>query len=151
MFEQADIDHIIKTPLSVKHNDAWYCRKEFWGCYIVRNGYKALTELDAPMDDFNVWNKLWKINVVPKICNFLWHCVKGVIPVRCALRGRKIQVEPECPLCGSVKETISHLVLDYNIVKKVLGTVGAASIFTSQHFNPWLDNLLNSTESSACS
>lgn len=59
-------------------------------------------------------------------------------------------MEPNCPLCGSTEETITHVVLDCNIVKQVWVATGAASIFTGQHFNSWLDNLLNSMNLSVC-
>lgn len=117
----------------------------------MRSGYKALTETEGSGTDFHAWNKLWRVKAAPKIRSFLWRCVKGVIPLRSTLRRRRIDIEPQCPLCGNAEETLAQLAFECNVVLDVWAVAGVSSIFTGNLFNPWLENILNTSEEGVCS
>lgn len=135
----------------MEHNDVLYWRNNFRGCYTVRCGYKLFTESGLHVAGFHAWNKLWKINVAPKICNFLWCCVRleALSLYAVPFVVQKLRwILSVC--CVVAKETVLHLVLEFHVVKQVWVVVGSASIFTGQHFNPWLDNFFNSVYLSSC-
>ena len=55
------------------------------------------------------WQWIWKIDILPKIINFLWLCMHNSLPVRSVLAMRGITRESCCFLCNNSSETISHL------------------------------------------
>lgn len=112
IFEPNDVDRIIKTPVNPNLADEWYWRFDVRGSYTVRSGYRLLTNLPQGNNGFKAWRKLWNLEVATKIRNLLWRCVKEILPVRATLRKRRVEVQAECPVCGSGEETVSHIFLE---------------------------------------
>ena len=52
---------------------------------------------------------IWKLDLLPRITNFLWLCLHGSIPVRGVLTKRGINCDKVCPLCKEQDESIVHL------------------------------------------
>lgn len=55
----------------------------------------------------------------PKFQLFIWKVLHRILAVKDALLGRKISVDPVCPLCGRELETIEHLFLNCDFARRV--------------------------------
>uniref|UniRef100_A0A803NWY3 RNase H type-1 domain-containing protein n=1 Tax=Cannabis sativa TaxID=3483 RepID=A0A803NWY3_CANSA len=84
------------------------------GIYTVKSGYRvaATNELEAEASTDkhtrNWWNKIWKLEVPPKVRNFIWRVCNGWIPVKTVLRYRGMKIDSKCCWCGAEDETIEH-------------------------------------------
>ena len=65
-----------------------------------------------------VWKKLWKLSIPPKVTNFMWRTLWGVLPTADALRSRMVQMDPTCPVCLQERESIHHLFLRCRLAKE---------------------------------
>ncbi|XP_028775788.1 uncharacterized protein LOC114732634 [Neltuma alba] len=75
------------------------------GLYVVKKGYvearsrrnvidgRAGSSFSLPYD---IWNKVWKLRVLPKIKNFMWRCLVGAVPVNEALVRRRCRTSELC-------------------------------------------------------
>ena len=45
------------------------------------------------------WRKIWKLNVPPKVCNFIWRACSNILPTRESLHRRRVNVDARCELC----------------------------------------------------
>lgn len=61
---------------------------------------------------------IWKLDILPKITNFLWLCMHGSIPVKDVLASSGINCDRVCPLCKCQDETILHLLRDYGVARE---------------------------------
>ena len=61
---------------------------------------------------------IWKLNILPKIVNFLWLCFHGSILVRDVLAARGINCDRVYPVCNCQDETIVHLLRDCEVAHK---------------------------------
>ena len=52
---------------------------------------------------------IWKLDILPRITNFLWLCLHGSIPVKEVLAVRGINCDKVYPLCRDQDESIVHL------------------------------------------
>ncbi|KAF3970206.1 hypothetical protein CMV_006074 [Castanea mollissima] len=52
---------------------------------------------------------IWKLDVLPKIVNFLWLILYNSMPVRDVLASRGIDCNRRCPLCKDLPKSINHL------------------------------------------
>ena len=52
---------------------------------------------------------IWKLDMLPKIVNFLWLIIHNSMPVRDVLASRGIDCERKCPLCKNHNESIIHV------------------------------------------
>nr|GMD63420.1 uncharacterized protein LOC109156589 [Ipomoea batatas] len=55
---------------------------------------------------FTKWNALWNLNMPPRLRNFLWQAVKGILPTVVNLRARGVDVEPIFPCLENAQEAI---------------------------------------------
>ena len=93
-----DVKHILQIPLREGAQDfiAWHYDSK--GIHSVKSAYKLLainskadahyqrnTAVCSNAEDSNIWSKLWKLSVPPKVRNFWWRVIKGLIPVRAIL------------------------------------------------------------------
>ncbi|XP_031094434.1 uncharacterized protein LOC115998904 [Ipomoea triloba] len=126
IFDVEDIPRIVNTPVSPAHPDAWYWKGDLKGQYTIKHGYKLLVRNTLDQDSgFGFrewrklwsskippkveWRKLWSSKIPPKVRNFLWRCVKNILPVREVLRTKGVVVSGGCPLCPSNFETVNHI------------------------------------------
>jgi hypothetical protein len=59
-----------------------------------------------------IWKKLRKIHVPPKVRSFWWRVIKDFVPTRQALKHRKMERLSVCEACGKTDETIFHALFD---------------------------------------
>ena len=55
---------------------------------------------------------IWKLDILPKIINFLWLCLQGSIPVKEVVASRGINCDKLCPICREQNESIIHMLCD---------------------------------------
>ena len=92
------MEGVFKIPLGKLDHDTWVQNAEKHGLYSVKSAYKLLainskadahyqrnTAVCSNAEDSNIWSKLWKLSVPPKVRNFWWRVIKGLIPVRAIL------------------------------------------------------------------
>ncbi|XP_019163472.1 PREDICTED: uncharacterized protein LOC109159815 [Ipomoea nil] len=115
IFHEDDVRRILATPVNILAEDTWRWPGDLRGMYAVKHGYQLLT---ANLDDsevtnqFHSWNKLWSLPVSPKVRNFLWRCIRGILPVKENLQTKRVWLGGGCPLCSSPSESTEHLLCD---------------------------------------
>ncbi|XP_019157575.1 PREDICTED: uncharacterized protein LOC109154171 [Ipomoea nil] len=111
LFLPADIDRILATPISPHIKDTWYWKGDSRGIYSVRHGYHMLTNSYLTVDphlQFTEWQRLWVLPILPKVKNFLWRCMRNVLPVREILKTKHVWASGGCPFCTYDRETMEH-------------------------------------------
>ncbi|XP_073318192.1 uncharacterized protein [Primulina huaijiensis] len=81
------------------------------GAYIVKSGYHVAMSLDVNLESRKIqgnWKALWKVDVPPKIKNFLWRACRKCLPHRINLQKRGIQVSALSVVCNKDMETSCH-------------------------------------------
>lgn len=66
-----------------------------------------------------IWKKIWKLNIPPKVRNFLWRAGSNILPTRENLRRHRVQVEPWCELCCQCRETVAHVLWECPLARNV--------------------------------
>ena len=77
-FIAPDADAILNIPVRSGGNDYWVWALEKSGCYTVKSAYRSLmtrkehaalegTTTGSSSKDIQLWNRLWKLKVVPKV------------------------------------------------------------------------------------
>jgi hypothetical protein len=94
LFFAPDADAILNIPLRRSAGEDWTAwDKEKSGVYSVRSAYRALVDKswreealrhrDSPSssdNDTDVWKRLWRLPVVPKVRVFWWRVLRGILP-----------------------------------------------------------------------
>ncbi|KAK9991108.1 hypothetical protein SO802_026093 [Lithocarpus litseifolius] len=84
---------------------------------------------------------IWKLDMLPKIVNFIWLIMHNNVPVRDVLASRGINCERLCPLCRDHIESISHLLRDCDYARnfwhKVRVPASLVNSFNSDFYD-WL-------------
>ncbi|KAF2296817.1 hypothetical protein GH714_005145 [Hevea brasiliensis] len=52
------------------------------------------------------WDRLWKLQIPPKVRDFLWPIARNVIPTRERLQQKGLDVEDDCLFCGAHKDFV---------------------------------------------
>jgi hypothetical protein len=115
-FIPSDVSAIQAIPIGRFGEDYWSWTLERSGQFSVRSCYRALAmslgranSISASgADESRYWNKLWKLNVPPKIRNFWWRVINGFIPCRQVLNRRHMEEVAFCKTCGADEESIFH-------------------------------------------
>ncbi|KAL0011861.1 hypothetical protein SO802_006969 [Lithocarpus litseifolius] len=67
----------------------------------------------------STWRKIWKLNVPPKVRNFIWRACSGCLPTRENLHKKRVSVEGKCePYCHQC-ETICHVLWECPFTRNV--------------------------------
>lgn len=69
------------------------------------------------------WNKLWILNVPPKVHSFIWRACSNCWPTRDNLHRKWVKVDARCELCCQHPETIRHLLWACLFARNVWGMV----------------------------
>lgn len=90
-----------------------------------------------------IWDKIWKIQTIPRVKSFLWlarHCKLLTNAERCK---RMFTDNPSCSLCGAVEENLLHTLRDCINSKPIwLSIVPSTrhSDFFNCDFIPWIES-----------
>lgn len=97
IFWQVDANRILQNLIAPGRDDcvAWYCNRS--GMFSMKSAYhgqwkrKFATRMynlqGNGASDLQVWNKVWKLQVLRKIKIFGWRALKGLLPC-CAILAR---------------------------------------------------------------
>lgn len=77
-----------------------------------------------------IWSVVWITNTIPKIKHFMWKLFTNSLPVMKNLRRRRMNVLPNCPVCGW-EEDIEHMIYKCGWTEIVL--MGSLGLGASQH------------------
>ena len=77
------------------------------GEFSAKSAYLANISQDPAFTFHGAW--IWKLDVLPKIANFLWLCIYKSVPVKDILASRGIIEDRIYPLCKNQPEKIEHL------------------------------------------
>lgn len=58
---------------------------------------------------FNLWGKGWGLGLRREFQLFIWKVIHHILVVKDAMLRRKIDINPSCPLCTEMPETIEHV------------------------------------------
>lgn len=82
------------------------------GNFTAKNLYNYLISQNSDnkeIIDFP-WNKLWKLQAIPRIRLFIWKLVQKALPTTSRLAAHNSEISHECPLCNNqATETEDHL------------------------------------------
>ena len=82
------------------------------GEFTTNSAYRLANQGEETAMQFNgQW--IWKLDILPRITNFLCLCLHGCIPVKEVLAVRGINCDKLCPLCREQDESIIHLLRDW--------------------------------------
>ena len=59
-------------------------------------------------DRLPIWIAVWTAQVIPKVRIFMWRLIQNIIPSAGNLRGKGIQADANCCVCGHSGETSYH-------------------------------------------
>ncbi|KAL0683422.1 hypothetical protein Bca4012_050270 [Brassica carinata] len=112
-----DIAQVLKINLSRYSTEdklVWPFTKDMK--YTVKSGYWTAThyyhegeEILRPEGSLELKNKIWDLNILPKVKQFLWRVVSGALPTSTKLCMRGINMDPTFQRCCLDDESINHV------------------------------------------
>ncbi|XP_048503164.1 uncharacterized protein LOC125498892 [Beta vulgaris subsp. vulgaris] len=117
------------------------------GRFTVKSGYWFLQNNTNNQDKKeHFWKDLWKSNIFPKWKHFIWKIMHNAVPTAENLCKRSIlQVDTNCRLCKTKRETTQHLFRDCEISKRIWkASMGIVTDQSAQiSIQDWIRNFLN--------
>jgi hypothetical protein len=120
-FIAPEADAILNMPLRRDGgDDFWAWDLERTGVYTVKSAYRSLmtqndhsTQAEGTMtgtstSEKQMWDRLWKMQVVPKVRVFWWRVLRGILPVEATLQHRHIAQLARCKVCLACNEDTMH-------------------------------------------
>ena len=121
VFIPPEAEAILNIPLrhgGVEDFLAW--AHEINGNYSVKSAYRALVTrkkraaleegaaTSTSQTEGQMWKRLWKLKVLPKVRVFWWPVVRKILRDECTLRHRYIQPLGRCKVCFAMDEDLMH-------------------------------------------
>ena len=81
---------------------------------MIRNEHLALEEgsvTESSITDKQLWTRLWKLSVVPKVRVFWWRVLHAILPVESTLKHRHIETLARCKVCLAADEDMYHALI----------------------------------------
>ena len=130
-FIAPDADAILNIPLRQGGGeDFWAWAWEKMGIYIVKSAYRALmtrnehlaleegTTTGTSETEKQLWARLWKLQMVPKVRVFWWRVLRGILPVERTLQHRHIVTTARCKVCLAADEDLMHALIHCSHAQK---------------------------------
>lgn len=124
IFLPIDTRAILGIPVRSQEEDWWAWEPEKFGDYTVKSAYRKLSEANMAQTDLSPgvsndesWNRLWKLNVPPKVKVFWWRVLHEFLPAKVILHHRHIEPTSFCDVCGADSESIKHVLTDCTIAR----------------------------------
>jgi hypothetical protein len=123
-FVAPEADAILNIPLRRGGGEdflAWNLEKT--GTYSVKSAYHSLMTrnevstlaegmvTETSNSEKQMWNKLWKLHVVPKVRVFWWRVLRGILTVESTLQYRHITPLARCKVCLEANENMMHALI----------------------------------------
>lgn len=129
IFNSRDVEAILKVPISDGDlEDIWYWRGDIRGVYTVRSTYRLLrqeTHNNFIQSDFTSWDRIWKLNLPPRLQNLIWRGAHGIIQTRYALLCKRVYTDSNCPFYNMEMEINVHIFLQCMHADQVWSTLGS--------------------------
>lgn len=84
--------------------------------YSVKSGYWVMTHelagdevINPPPGSLVLKSQVWKLDILPKIKQFLWRLLSGALSTFSQLCTRGVHIDPTCQRCCLEDETINHI------------------------------------------
>ncbi|CAL1392026.1 unnamed protein product [Linum trigynum] len=74
------------------------------------------------------WIRPWEADIPPKLRVFLWQVFHRILPTAEALREKKVDVLPRCPVCWEASETLEHMFLECLVARALWDHSGLAHL-----------------------
>jgi hypothetical protein len=108
-FILVDVAAILCTPSRSQVEDVWAWEPKKHGVYSVRSAYRLLDRTRIRNSDVNVasvsenevWKKIWKLKVPPKI----------------EFSGGELCMSSYCDVCGADEESIRHVLIECTVAQ----------------------------------
>ncbi|XP_040379850.1 uncharacterized protein LOC121054416 [Oryza brachyantha] len=125
-FVHMDAEAILRIPTQMGGTDYWAWALERHGHYSVRSAYKIQyvkkqqeKEPNVASSSANdVWGRIWKVKVPPKVQVFWWRVMHEFLPSRQILRRRHLERLANCERCGADEESVLHVVVECTLAKR---------------------------------
>lgn len=119
-----DADAILNIPL--RHGggeDFWAWAHESSGIYTVKSAYRSLmtrnehlaleegATTETSENNKQLWNRLWKLKVIPKVRVFWGRVLRGILLVEATLISRHIAAIARCKVCLGADEDMLHALI----------------------------------------
>ncbi|KAL2937195.1 hypothetical protein RDABS01_020644, partial [Bienertia sinuspersici] len=122
VFLPIDVERIRSIPISSRlPDDVLYWNVSKDGEFRVRDAYRmAIMEGRASSSNGvdPIWNKIWKMKVLPKVRLFVWRACWDILPYNCNLAKRRVKPERGCVRCGMEEDSL-HILRDCCWTKKI--------------------------------
>ncbi|XP_037491505.1 uncharacterized protein LOC119369320 [Jatropha curcas] len=117
---------ILSIPLSFyTHHDKLIWHFDRKGLYTVKTAYHVayrLLRYGGGGADV-LWKQIWKLNVSPKVRDFMWHMGRNVLPTRDNLSKRGVTTSLHCLFCQE-SENGDHVLVKCSIAQEVWRQAG---------------------------
>ena len=118
--------------LHIKLSNTWVRDKLCWKensaqQFTVKTAYQVALQLHCEVgvqhsmvrEEKRFWCKIWKLNVQPKVQNFVWRACTDILPTRANLYHRKVPLDPLCSIYGQTDETVGHALWECPLARNV--------------------------------
>ena len=125
---QATQNDILRIQLSnTRTRDKLYWNKNKAQKFTVKTAYHVTIRLHQEVGvehsmvrkEKKFWNRIWRMNVPPKVRNFVWRACNDILPTRANLYRKKILTDPLCSICGQTDETVGHALWECPMARNV--------------------------------
>ena len=133
-FIAPDADAILNIPLRQGGGeDFWAWAWEKTGVYTIKSAYRALMTRNehsaleegvttgTSETEKQLWTRLWKLKVVPKVRVFWWQVLRGILPVERTLQHKHIVTMARCTVYLAADEDLMHALIKCTHAKRFWG------------------------------
>ena len=127
-FMQATQNDILRIQLSnTLTRDKLYWKENKAQQFTVKTTYQLALRLHWEVgvehsmvkEEKSFCNRIWKMNVLLKVQNFVWRACTDILPTRTNLYCKKVPIDPLCSICGQTDETVRHALWECPMARNV--------------------------------
>ncbi|EAZ04413.1 hypothetical protein OsI_26557 [Oryza sativa Indica Group] len=131
IFWEEDVKNILAIPVHNGYSDvaAWHFDPR--GIFLVKSAYhtleyqrdrQAIRQIGESSSGKTSsaalqWEKLWRLNHLPKVKHFLWRLAHNSLPLRQNISKRGMEIDTRCPVCLRLDENGGHCFFKCKFVK----------------------------------
>lgn len=115
----------------------------------MQSCYKLLVDIPINLSS-SAWRKLWQLEVLGKVKNFLWQAMVNVLLTTDNLLRKHVDSQPVCFICSASNESVFHILVDCSFTKSywVLSAIGYVGDCAS--FMHWIENVFSQCSKEEC-
>ncbi|CAN1763333.1 Putative ribonuclease H protein At1g65750, partial [Linum perenne] len=158
VFHESVVRQILLIPLGPEgYSDRFIWHYESSGKFTVKTCYRQLRSMTSstnqPIDESakKFWKWLWKLDLPPKLCFFLWRICRNALPTKGNLVKRRCALSATCLTCNADDETQEHLFVhcpfSTSFWQQVMPSLQCPS--PDQSMNSWFINIASTASMSS--